>query len=675
MDEDSTMDEVDDGSESEYVPSEDTSGSDTSEERSCKNSTKNKKKDQNQDNEVSTSGCSKTLCSDRVAVKICTKKEGGGRIWDKKNFCIYCGKGQSKLARHLERKHFKEIEVAQALAMPKGSKDRHKIFDSLRNKGNYHHNIETMRSGTGQIVTVRRPSELTNQKDYLPCQHCLGFFKKKELWKHDAVCAQNNQDEQNNQEEQNPKKRKRVQAVSSRCIPMTVQASEGCKSIILNMHVDDVSLHIRSDPLICKYGDMMFEKHGHDRTQNGYISQKMRELGRFMLAVKAQDPSIRHLGDVCVPTKFKLAMSAAKATGRFDQSKKSYDVPSLPPKIGFTLKRVCEIIIGESLMNDDAESGQKAQNFVKLLDTEWNTYVSRRARTNLEENKWNKSNALPLTEDVITLQKYLKDLEDESKAKLKQNHSDYAAWHSLSESVLAQIIIFNRRRQGEAAKLLVETFQNRNTAALNSDVMEGLSKLEQDLSEKFTRLEIRGKRGRKVPVLLTDRMCSSVDLLIETRSCVGVPLDNPYIFANGEGDGFIRGSDCLRKCAHASHAKFPELLTSTKLRKQVATLCQIMNLKKNEMDQVAKFLGHDIRVHREYYRLSENTIQLTKMSKLLLAIEQGTSSYKGKSLDEIDLDMDGKHQQNVSQCKSVITQIIVSMLLIFINLHIKCHYS
>ncbi|KAK3570170.1 hypothetical protein QTP86_014220 [Hemibagrus guttatus] len=43
---------------------------------------------------------------------------------------------------------------------------------------------------------------------------------------------------------------------------------------------------------------------------------------------------------------------------------------------------------------------------------------------------------------------------------------------------------------------------------------------------------------------------------------------------------------------------------------------------------------------RGYYRLSENTIQLAKISKLLLAIEQGASSYKGKSLDEIDLNLD-----------------------------------
>lgn len=64
------------------------------------------------------------------------------------------------------------------------------------------------------------------------------------------------------------------------------------------------------------------------------------------------------------------------------------------------------------------------------------------------------------------------------------------------------------------------------------------------------------------------------------------------------------------------------------------------------MDQVAKFLGHDICIHREYYRLSENTLQLSKMSKLLLATEQGASTYKGKSLDEIDLNLDGEYKDN-----------------------------
>ncbi|XP_041936689.1 uncharacterized protein LOC121698558 isoform X1 [Alosa sapidissima] len=66
-----------------------------------------------------------------------------------------------------------------------------------------------------------------------------------------------------------------------------------------------------------------------------------------------------------------------------------------------------------------------------------------------------------------------------------------------------------------------------------------------------------------------------------------------------------------------------------------------MNLKDNELDQLADFLGHDIRVHREYYRLPQSTIQLAKISKLLMAMEKGSvKDIQGKSLDEIGDDID-----------------------------------
>lgn len=71
-------------------------------------------------------------------------------------------------------------------------------------------------------------------------------------------------------------------------------------------------------------------------------------------------------------------------------------------------------------------------------------------------------------------------------------------------------------------------------------------------------------------------------------------------------------------------------------------MSQIMNLKDNELDQLATFMRHDICVHREYYRLTENTLQLARMSKLLMAVELGTDVYRGKSLDEIDLDLESK---------------------------------
>ncbi|KAI4789669.1 hypothetical protein KUCAC02_035106, partial [Chaenocephalus aceratus] len=48
---------------------------------------------------------------------------------------------------------------------------------------------------------------------------------------------------------------------------------------------------------------------------------------------------------------------------------------------------------------------------------------------------------------------------------------------------------------------------------------------------------------------------------------------------------------------------------------------------------------HDIRVHRQYYRLPEATTQLAKISKLLLAMEKGSlKDLQGKTLEEIQIE-------------------------------------
>ncbi|KTG34020.1 hypothetical protein cypCar_00030126 [Cyprinus carpio] len=75
----------------------------------------------------------------------------------------------------------------------------------------------------------------------------------------------------------------------------------------------------------------------------------------------------------------------------------------------------------------------------------------------------------------------------------------------------------------------------------------------------------------------------------------------------------------------------------------------------NEMDDLADFLGHDIRVHQQYYQLPEGTLQLAKISKSLMAVERGQlSESKGRNLDEIQsvpqervlMDSDGSDSEN-----------------------------
>ncbi|XP_027853299.2 uncharacterized protein LOC114132105 [Aphis gossypii] len=103
----------------------------------------------------------------------------------------------------------------------------------------------------------------------------------------------------------------------------------------------------------------------------------------------------------------------------------------------------------------------------------------------------------------------------------------------------------------------------------------------------------------------------------------------------------LKGSDAIRKLSKDCGAKNPENLTSTRLRKQVATVAQLLNLSESDIEQLATFMGHFKEVHKQFYRLSESTFQVAKVSKLLLMMkkEQG-QEYRGKILDEIDINID-----------------------------------
>jgi hypothetical protein len=156
-----------------------------------------------------------------------------------------------------------------------------------------------------------------------------------------------------------------------------------------------------------------------------------------------------------------------------------------------------------------------------------------------------------------------------------------------------------------------------------------------------------------------------IDLLNSLRSTIGVAQKNPYVFARANRDSLEpqRGSDCLRSLTLecAPKLKHPKNITGSNLRKYIATISQVLSLKEQEIDWLARHLGRDIRTHREYYRLHEGTIELAKVSKLLLAVDSGKAgSLKGKNLEEINIE--GRLRLNVYIAPHVIKSKKINIL-------------
>ena len=245
-----------------------------------------------------------------------------------------------KISRHYEQKHQCEREVAIALAFNKGSPTRKKHLEKLRLLGNFHHNVTVLETGKGELILKRRPSsaEKCIPGDYLPCSHCLDFFKRQELWKHMRSCGPDDA----------PKCQK-VQAKAKLLLFNSIAVSSSDNNSILSqvfstMRSDEVSLIVKNDWLIKEVGLFLVEKHGEK--QQHLISQKMRELARLLTELRAADFSPNaQLSDFIKPENFDVVVSAVKNLSKF-QFQEGVQRVATPSslKVGHSLKKCVSIL-------------------------------------------------------------------------------------------------------------------------------------------------------------------------------------------------------------------------------------------------------------------------------------------------------------------------------------------
>ncbi|XP_059367604.1 uncharacterized protein LOC132106026 isoform X2 [Carassius carassius] len=520
--------------------------------------------------------------------------------------------------------------------------DRKRLLEKLRNRGNYQHNQEVIERKRGPLKIRRRTgrSEIElSAKTFVHCVYCKGLFVRKELWRHTRRCPS-----------------KMSEATGKAKVLDLADIAESIFSQPISLEVwkilgkmknDDISSVVRNDFLILQLSQCLYNKHSSDPTKSDYIRQKAREMGRLLLKLRRKY-SMYSFEDAVKPNNFYKVVEAVQDVAGYDEKSHFYKTPSLPLKLGHLLNKIGDIILCRAIAIEDDVMTKAAEQFKRLCSSEWTGHVSHASLSTLNKSKFSKPSTIPFTQDVQLLHQYLEKKSIDAFESLK-NHESSQTYAELVKVALAQVIIFNRCSAGEISKMTLECFKNRNQTELHEDIALGLSPFEQKMSKHFSRVEIMDKKGRKVAILFNSELVRTIEIIVEKRDACEVDRDNPFLFGRPECSptSFFRGQDCVRLFASQCGVKNPELLRSTQLRKQVATMSQILSLKDNELDQLANFLGLNIQVHRDYYRLPDATIEIAKISKLLLAMEKGNlARFQGKTLneieieDEIDLELD-----------------------------------
>ena len=363
------------------------------------------------------------ISSDEISstVTVQTSNNKNGRCWDKKQCCPYCKLMYPKLARHLEQIHSSETDVAAALAMPKKSKERKQKWEELRSKGNFAHNSEVIKAGKGELIPYRRPRKNVSSKEYLPCSHCYSLFIKKDLWKHIQNCSVLAAVKS---EVVGPVPHSH-QKQSLALLPVCEAATKTFKGNILDtMQADSISFVARKDALITNFGLKMYAKAGEQVHQYNYIKQKLRELARFLIQARLESKAVDNLESVIDPTKFKIVVESVKKLAGYNIQTGTFDVPSLALKLGHSLKKCALYLETQALQSNDLTLKQKAEGFYQCLEVEWNSCISSRAQTTLNEAKYNKPKRLPLATDIKKLNLHLKDMAQSSSENLTESPNE-----------------------------------------------------------------------------------------------------------------------------------------------------------------------------------------------------------------------------------------------------------
>lgn len=237
------------------------------------------------------------------------------------------------------------------------------------------------------------------------------------------------------------------------------------------------------------------------------------------------------------------------------------------------------------------------------------------------------------------MKSYLEKLIISSKENLLRDETDEKAYKDLTEATYCSLLLFNKRRVGELQRIPLEIYVKYHNNQSSSEFEKLLTPSEKILINSLKRIVVRGKRGRGVPVLFDTLTREGVDLMIEKRHNF-LKDYNPYLFGLCGTQTCISGYHTLRK--HVTNAlgdgNRSSCFTSTRLRKHLATISQILKMGTDELEQLAAFMGHTSKTHNEFYRLPSDIYQTAKVSKILLLAQNSCiDQYKGRNLNEIDV--------------------------------------
>lgn len=506
-------------------------------------------------------------------------------------------------SRHLERHHNDERQVKELLNLKSGSREKKHLLTLLRNEGNMDDAIR------GNIIPKKRTmGENINENNFAICPHCKGFYRRLSLSRHVKKCFAKNP-EVAHEFQSGSLVNSLIFSACAKKFGQFLNTSAVKREIFGKMLPDKITNEAIHDTLVVHFGEDLLKKSKLKR-KIYHISNKLRECGKFLLEMKKLQC---HDGMLSIlrPENFDDCLAAVKAMSKFNPTSRSFGAASLALHFRTTLTALCDLasklILRKKipLSSENIEECLKnLERFKNLVDSQWATEIGSLALKDLNEKSSLKPKCLPVTEDIMKLVKLVNQKAEEAYEKLKLS-KDIETYKILVETSLVATILHNRKRVGDVQYLdwkSCENQLNRDNVEAQTEFTASLTEGEKILTQNYCKIATIGKGSRPVTILIPKPIQKYFSMICKLRKEPWFPEGNIYFFTYPKSKFWIDGCSVMRKYAAICGAKHPELLTSNRLRKHIATVTQLLGLKQHEIDQLAKFMGHTSKTHETFYK-------------------------------------------------------------------------
>lgn len=473
--------------------------------------------------------------------------------------CLYCGEFFVDLRSHLLHRHRNE-ESVQKLATLHG-KERLAALSLLRNAGILEKNKELIAAGGGDVdLIAARASDLP--KTF--CTECFKTISKSHFHHHRRRC---------------------MGAFASEFDRSG--GDEFDKDIMANMEKDDIYNIICSDPEIMSVGKHIWasrkpSKHKEAKTK---ARTAMRRLARLV-----DESGLDSFKDLLKTENFSTLEGAIASVCKAADAVKS----GMKVALGTLIRLAVKVLTADAIV-DNSSFEVELERFTRVFNIRY-AKIFGQAEYSLKEKRQRlnrKPTSLPPEKELDKLRKHLTEELNRGSEGFSPNEFVY-----FRRITLARITLLNARRGSEAARMLIDDFNERDEWIDH----QKLTPEDKAILEHYKVTFIMGKGNSLVPIIIPRNCEAIMSKLVDPkfRAAAGVNPKNPFIFAyKSDSTDPVTGYNDLKAVCDGLGI---ETIDATSNRHRASTLFWEMPIDDDRsIDRFMSHLGHSRKIDEDFY--------------------------------------------------------------------------